>query len=195
MQVVFIGSEAIASADVTRHELQRWYEPIYPGVYAAQDQQLSLRHRTEGAWLWSRRRAIVAGDAASALHGAQWVDADIRIELIWLNTRPPRGIVAREQLLADDEVARVAGLPVTAPARTAYDLGRYLARGQAVARLDALMRATPFARTRCCCLLSDTPLPVGYDGCGRYCTLSTAVPPRRRRPCCGSCSSTRACLP
>jgi hypothetical protein len=115
-------------------------------VYAAKGQQLSLRHRTEGAWLWSRRRAIVAGVAASALHGAQWVDPDVPIELVWSNTRPPRGIVAREQLLADDEVARVAGLPVTTPVRTAYDLGRHLPRGQGVARLDALMRATPFSR-------------------------------------------------
>jgi hypothetical protein len=130
---------------VTRHELQRWYRPIFPGVYAEQRQQLSLRHRTEGAWLWSRRKAIVAGVAASALHGARWVDADIPIELVWSNTRPPRGIIAREQLLADDETARVAGLPVTSLTRTAYDLGRYLPRGQAVARLDALMRATPFS--------------------------------------------------
>jgi hypothetical protein len=30
MQAIFIGGEAIASADVTRHELRRWYEPIYP---------------------------------------------------------------------------------------------------------------------------------------------------------------------
>ena len=87
----------------------------------------------------------MAGVAASALHGAQWVDADIPIELVWSNTRPPRGIVAREQPLADDEAARVAGLPVTTLVRTAYDLGRYLPRRQAVARLDALMRATPFS--------------------------------------------------
>jgi hypothetical protein len=145
MAGVLIGSEAVARGVLTRHEVRRWYEPIYPGVYAARGQQLSLRHRTEGAWLWSRRRAIVAGVAASALHGAQWVDADIPIELIWSNTRPPRGIVAREQLLADDETDRVAGLPVTTPVRTAYDLGRYLPRAQAVGRLDALMRATPFS--------------------------------------------------
>jgi hypothetical protein len=145
MQAVFIGSEAIADGVVTRHELQRWYEPIYPGVYAAKGQQLSLRRRIEGAWLWSRRRAIVAGVAASALHGARWVDAEIPVELVWSNTRPPRGIVAREQLLADDEVTRVAGVPVTTLVRTAYDLGRFLPRGQAVARLDALMRATPFS--------------------------------------------------
>lgn len=145
MQAVFIGSEALARADVTRHELQRWYLPIYPGVYVGRAQQLSLRHRIEAAWLWSRRRAIVAGVAASALHGARWVDADIPIELIWANTRPPRGIIAREQALADGEVTRVAGLPVTTAERTAYDLGRYLPRGRAVARLDALMRATPFS--------------------------------------------------
>ncbi len=52
--------------------------------------------------------------------------------------------MAREQLLADDEIACVAGLPVTTPVRTAYDLARFLPREQAVARLDALMRATPF---------------------------------------------------
>jgi hypothetical protein len=149
MAGVLIGSEAVARGLVTRHELQRWYRPIFPGVYAEQRQQLSLRQRTEGAWLWSRRRAVVAGAAASALHGARWVDADIPIELVWSNTRPPRGIIAREEVLGDDEITRVAGLPVTSLTRTAYDLGRYLGRylprGKAVARLDALMRATPFS--------------------------------------------------
>lgn len=145
MTGVLIGSEALARGVVTRHELWRWYEPIYPGVYAPKGQQLSLAQRTEGAWLWSRRKGIVAGVAASALHGARWVDADIPIELVWSNTRPPRGIVTREQLLADDEITCVAGLPVTTVVRTAYDVGRYLPRWQAVARLDALMRATSFA--------------------------------------------------
>lgn len=144
MQVVFRGSEAVARGELTRHELQRWYRPILPGVYAPKGQELSLRHRTQGAWLWSRRRAVIAGVAASALHGARWVDADTPIELIFSNTRPPSGVVAREQTLGNDEVTRVAGFPVTTPARTAYDLGRHLPRNQAVARLDALMRATPF---------------------------------------------------
>ncbi|BCI92852.1 hypothetical protein NIIDMKKI_80580 [Mycobacterium kansasii] len=57
----------------------------------------------------------------------------------------PAGLVARDEVLADDEITRVVGLPVTTLARTAYDLGRHLRRGQAVARLDALMRATPFS--------------------------------------------------
>jgi hypothetical protein len=145
MAVVFIGSEAVASGDVTRHELQRWYYPVYPGVYAPKQHDLSLRDRTAGAWLWSRRRAVIAGIAASALHGAQWIDHNAPIELVWSSTRPPRGLIARDETLSDDEITRVAGLPVTMPARTAYDLGRHLPRGQAVARLDALMRATPFS--------------------------------------------------
>jgi hypothetical protein len=106
---------------------------------------VSLRDRTVGGWLWSKRNGIVAGVAASALHGAEWVDDDDAIELLWNCTRPPRGIIVRNERVSDDELTWVAGLPVTTPARTAFDLGRYLERGQAVARLDALMRAAPFS--------------------------------------------------
>ncbi len=112
MAAVFIGT-----GDVTRHELQRWYRPVYPGVYAPKGHNFSLRDRTVGAWLWSRRRAVIAGIAASALHGAQWIDDDTPIELIWSSTRPPRGLVARDEILGDDEITRVAGLPVTTPAQ------------------------------------------------------------------------------
>ncbi|MGO9925952.1 MAG: DUF559 domain-containing protein [Mycobacterium sp.] len=140
MAEVFIGS-----GDVTRHELQRWYRPVYPGVYAPKRHNLSLRDRITGAWVWSGRRAVIAGIAASALHGAQWVDDEIPIELIWSSTRPPTGVVARDEALSDDEMTRVAGLPVTTPARTAYDLGRHLSRADSIARLDALMWATPFS--------------------------------------------------
>lgn len=65
--------------------------------------------------------------------------------MIWNCTRPPAGVIARDETVADDEVTRVAGLPVTTVARTAYDLGRHLPREQALARLDALMHATPFS--------------------------------------------------
>lgn len=140
MAAVFIGSE-----DVSRYERQRWYRPVYPGVYSPRSQDLSLRDRVTGAWLWSRRRAVIAGVAASALHGAPWVDDEVPIELIWSNTRPPDGVVARDEALTDDEITRVTGMRVTTPARTAYDLGRHLPRAEAIARLDALMWATPFS--------------------------------------------------
>jgi hypothetical protein len=44
-----------------------------------------------------------------------------------------------------DEVEALGGLPVTNPVRTAFDLGRHHRRSVALARMDALMRATPFA--------------------------------------------------
>ena len=147
MSSVFIGTEAVANGDVSRHELARWYRPIYPNVHAPRHHDLTLRDRTIGAWLWSKRRAIVTGVAASAIHGAEWVDADARIELIYAHTHPypPAGIVARNERVTDDEVTSIDGIPVTTLARTALDLGRYQPRDRAVARLDALMRAAPFS--------------------------------------------------
>jgi Protein of unknown function (DUF559) len=144
MADVFIGSEAVAHGGLTKSALRR-HRALFRDVYTPKYHQPSLRDRTTGAWLWSRRRAIVAGLAASALHGAQWVDADVPIELIAPNARPQSGLVIRNETLADDEITHVGRLPVTTPARTAYDLGRHLPRGQAVARIDALMRATPFS--------------------------------------------------
>ncbi|WP_041312700.1 hypothetical protein [Mycobacterium sp. JS623] len=141
----FIGSEAVASRVVTRRELRRWYRPMYPNVHRQRGSEPSLADRTVGAWLWSKRNGIVTGAAASALHGAEWVDDDVPIELLWNNTHPPGGIIVRNERVTDDEWTWLGQLPVTTPARTAFDLGRYLERGQAVARLDALLRAAPFS--------------------------------------------------
>jgi hypothetical protein len=145
MRNVFIGSEALAQGLLTEYELRRWHRAIFRDVYVPVGHQLTLRDRIEGAWLRSGRKGVIAGVAASALHGAQWVDRDISIEMVWPNTRPPEGIIARDETLAADEITTGAGIPVTTPARTAYDLGRHLPRVAAVPRLDALGRATPFS--------------------------------------------------
>jgi Protein of unknown function (DUF559) len=79
------------------------------------------------------------------MHGSDWIDADVPIELIWRNPHPPAGIITRNHLIRGREVTCVARIPVTTPARTAYDLGRLLARNDGLARLDALMRANPFS--------------------------------------------------
>ena len=145
MGEVFVGSQAVAAGTLTRHELQRWYRPIFRGVYVARRSAPSLRDRTTGAWLSSGRQAVIAGVAASALHGADWVDPDIPIELMSRNVRAQSGLITRNERLSNYELTRVAGLPVTTRARTAFDIGRHQARGKALARLDALMRATPFS--------------------------------------------------
>jgi hypothetical protein len=145
MGEIFIGTEAVANGTVTRHELARWYRPVFPNVHGPKGRALTLYDRALGAWLWSKRRGIITGIAASALHGAEWVDADVPIELIHNSAHPPKGIVARNERIAHDEVEIVQGLPVTTPARTAFDVGRYQDRGPAVARLDALMRAAAYS--------------------------------------------------
>src|SRR6516165_142285 len=142
---VFVGHRAVAAGRLTRHELQRWYRPIYRGVYVPKRHEPSLRDRTVGALLTCRQRAVVSGIAASALHGARWIDADTPIELIAPSARPQSGLLVRNERLAEDEITRVAGIPVTTPARTAFDIGRHLHREAAVARLDSLMYATPFS--------------------------------------------------
>ncbi|MCV7343115.1 DUF559 domain-containing protein [Mycolicibacterium rhodesiae] len=145
MNRVFIGSEALAAGQLTEHELRRWYRPIYRDVYVAASVDPSLRDRTWAAWLWSRRRAVVSGLAAAALHGSQWVDAGEPIELIGRNARPHKGLIVRNENLATREVTTVAGLPVTTPVRTAFDLGRHLPAETAITRLDALKWATFFS--------------------------------------------------
>jgi hypothetical protein len=151
MGEVFKGSEAITQGELTGWALRRWYRPIFRDVYVPKQHVLTVQDRTVGAWLWSKRNAVITGVAASALHGAEWVQADIPIELRMDCSRPPRGIIARDNNLLSDEVMYVSELRVTTPARTAFDLGRYLRRGQALARLDALMRATPSRLKTCSC--------------------------------------------
>jgi hypothetical protein len=142
---VLIGSEAVRRGTLTGYQLRTRYRALFPDIYLPDFVEPSLRDRTVGAWLWSRRRATIAGLAAAALHGSCWVDDHEPVELIWGNTHPPSNMVVRDERIASDEITRVAGLPVTTVARTAFDLGRHLPREQALVRLDALTRATPFA--------------------------------------------------
>jgi len=140
----FIGSERLRAGAVSWHELARYHRAIMPDVYVARRAELTLRDRTLAAWLWSRRRAVVAGAAASALHGAKWIDDDTPIELVWRNARAPQGVIARADLLLDGETQWWGALEFTTPERTAFDLGRRGSLWHGVARLDALARATSF---------------------------------------------------
>jgi hypothetical protein len=145
MENVFLGSEAIATGLLTEHELRRWYRPIFRDVYVPRDCAPPLRARTTGAWLRTKRRGVIAGVAASALHGASWIDDDQVIDVISTSVRPQHGLIVRNETLADDEITWACRLPVTTRVRTAFDLGRHLPREEAVARLDALMRTQVFS--------------------------------------------------
>ncbi|UBV23222.1 hypothetical protein H8Z59_08825 [Mycolicibacterium fortuitum] len=142
MGTIFVGSEALARGELTRGRLRAAYRPIFPDIYTPRMAEPTLYRNTVGAWLWAKRKGIVTGRAAAALHGANWVAEDAPIELIWANNRPPRGIVTHNDRFAPDEVDEINGMAVTNVARTVLDLGRYLPRRAAVEHLDALARAT-----------------------------------------------------
>lgn len=142
----FIGSEALAGGAMSRHQLRTRYRAEHPGIYLPKHTPMSLEQRTVAAWLWSRRQAIIAGSAAAALHRTKWIDDDTPVELIHANPRAPRGVITRRDTVLDDEVQTLAlpagEIPVTTPARTAFDIGRRGPVRAAIARLDALARAT-----------------------------------------------------
>jgi hypothetical protein len=138
----FVGSEALAHGELSRHQLRTRYQALFPNVYLSRTETPSQRALITAAWLWARRAATVAGLSAAALHGSPWVDNRSPVELVWSNARPPRGIVTRDLTLYDCELQTLAGLLVTTPERTAFDIGRQRPTKLAVAHLDALARAT-----------------------------------------------------
>jgi hypothetical protein len=145
MDKPFIGTESLRDGTVAnKHQLRTRFRALHPDVYLPQGVSPTLAQRTEAAWLWTRRQGVVAGLAAAAMHGARWIPDDVPIELIWRNARPPRGIETRRDRLAAEEHQLIAGLPVTSPERTAFDIGRLVGGDAAVLHLDALGHATRF---------------------------------------------------
>ena len=139
----FLGSEALAAKAMPERAMRSLFDVVYPGVYCPGDIEMAARHRAQAAWLWSRRKAVIAGNSAAALLGAKWVSPALDAELIHANRHPPAGIAVHSEILLPGEVVEVDGMPVTSPARTAFDLGRWTSsRLRAIQRLDALTNAT-----------------------------------------------------
>ncbi|MBV9320975.1 MAG: hypothetical protein JO106_13880 [Mycobacterium sp.] len=139
----FLGSEALAAEAIPERAMRSLYEAVYPGVYIPSGIELTASQRAQAAWLWSRRRAVVVGQSAAALHGTRWVDPLQPAELAHDNRHSPPMLTVHTDTLLGDEVMKVNGIAVTTPARTAFDTGRRTtSRLQAVQRLDALTHVT-----------------------------------------------------
>ncbi|CQD04583.1 hypothetical protein BN000_00861 [Mycobacterium europaeum] len=141
----FLGSEALAARAMPERAMRSLHAAVYPGVYIPAGVELTARERAFAAWLWSRRKGVIAGNSAASLLGAKWVSPALDAELLHHSRRPPAGITVHNESLLPGEVVEVDGMPVTGAARTAFDIGRWTsARLQAVQRLDALANATDF---------------------------------------------------
>ncbi len=157
MQDPFVGSEALAARRLTAYELRSRFVALHQDVYVPRDAEVTAVLRAKACWLRSRRRGILAGFSASAMHGARWIDPAVPAAIIDTNRRPTLGVEVWEERL-DDELAVVGGVRVTTPARTAPDLARRYPTEVAVAAIDALAQATDVK-------LADVELLVGrYQG-------------------------------
>jgi hypothetical protein len=139
----FVGAEALAARLMPERAMRNRYQPLYPGVFVPRGVEPSAVQRAEAAWLWSKRRGVVAGQSAAAMLGAKWIDGGQPAELIHVNRKSPEGLVVREETLIEGETIQVGAIQVTSAARTAFELGRHTVRRvRAVQRLDALASAT-----------------------------------------------------
>ncbi|QQG90191.1 DUF559 domain-containing protein [Mycobacteroides chelonae] len=138
----FRSGEVLSIGAMTEHYMRTRYRQLYPGIYVPRDAEVSATQRAHAAWLWTARSGVIAGVAASAVHGAKWVDAGVTVDLIHRHHKIASGLQIHRDILTDNEVDRVEGLAVTSPARTAFDVGRWLPQAAAVERIDALVAAT-----------------------------------------------------
>ncbi|GBG36155.1 hypothetical protein [Mycobacterium montefiorense] len=138
----FIGSEAVAAGITSPNQLRRHFTRVFRDVYVSQGTELTPLLRACGAWLWSRRRGVIAGFSAAALHGSKWVDNARPVDIIHDNRHPLPGLQIWGDRIESDEFELIAGVPVTTAVRTALDLGCWYPTMTAVAAVDALARAT-----------------------------------------------------
>ena len=142
MNEPFLGSEALRTGQLTPHTLRTRFTAIHQDVYVSTGTELTPVLRAKAGWLRTRRRGVVAGFSASALHGSKWIDSRRPATVIGTNRRPVSGIQVWEELVESDEICLMDGMRVTTPARTALDLARRYRLDEAVAAIDALGQAT-----------------------------------------------------
>ncbi len=103
MWKAFVGTEAIAEGKLTRGQLRWNHVAAHPNVYVPKGLERTVPVNAYAAWLWTGRKGVIAGRSAAALHGAQWVDPSIPVEIITAHTRPRAGVVVREERIGVDE--------------------------------------------------------------------------------------------
>ena len=157
MSYALLGSEALARGTLTSHALRTRYRAVYPNVYLPREVEITAALRAEAAWLWSKRRGVIAGNSAAALHRAKWVGARHPAELLYGNRQRPRGVHTWADRIADDEIVEIRGMRTCTPARAALDIACRYPFDRAVAAIDALANATRLNMTAVEKLMSRYP--------------------------------------
>jgi hypothetical protein len=141
----FVGRDAIAAGLLTRSQLagETWRR-LLPDIYAWADLPLDHGLRCLAAGLYLRGRGAVSGRDAAALWGADALMRGAPVEVTvprGARVRPAGGLVVVRSPLPAGDVAAWAGIPLTTPGRTAFDLARRLPLVEAVVAVDAMLAA------------------------------------------------------
>jgi hypothetical protein len=120
------------------------FRQVFPNVYLPADAPFTLASRSRAAYLLVAEYGALAGYSAAELLGARCAPADADAEVIVprRNFRERPGLRVHRDRLADSEITEIDGIQLTTPARTAYDLARWLPLIDAVPAVDALRWST-----------------------------------------------------
>jgi hypothetical protein len=143
---VFQAHAAVCSGLITHHQLRSTaWRRLFRGVYA--DRALADTHRLRchaAAAFVLPKEAIVAGRSAVTLYGVGLAEATDPIEvLVPLGQRfgPTRSFVIHTGEVGSEEIRQVAGVAVTDPIRTCWDLAQWLDLAEAVVLIDRMLGA------------------------------------------------------
>jgi hypothetical protein len=143
----FRGTAAIAAGLVTPGRLRGpAFDRILPDTYVpATGERPGLRVRSLAAYVWAGEGAVLCGYSAAELLGRSCAPPRTPAEVAVPATCPgPRSrrekVRVRRDVLHPREIVDVAGVRVTGPARTAFDLARWSPPIEGVVAIDALAR-------------------------------------------------------
>jgi very-short-patch-repair endonuclease len=142
----FRGSVAVAAGVLSRGELAgHRFQRLFPDVYAPAELVVDLAARSRAAHLLVEPHGVLAGYSAAELLGASCGPTNVPAEVLCPRSRRrlPGLIVHTDALAADETVVR-AGLRMTTPARTAFDLARWRSLTESVTAVDTLAHRFPF---------------------------------------------------
>lgn len=126
--------------ELSRQDVRLRYRRLYRGVYLRNGAELTAAIRARAAWMATG--APLVGISAAAVLGTKWLDCAAPAEILKSDRHAQPGMIAHSYRVRDDELCLCAGVVVTKPARTAFDIGRRRSVDEAVPILDALLRAT-----------------------------------------------------
>ena len=127
--VVGIGqllAAGLTRAAVARRVAAGALHPLQRGVYAVGHRDLAVRGRRWAAVLAYAPDGVLSDRSAAAAYGFVTGGGLLHVTVRPAGRRPRDGVRLHRRRLAPDEITRLDGLPVTAPARTLLDLAAAL---------------------------------------------------------------------